>query len=94
MLHTCILSLRLLTAPLALLAILKAESSHSDSDGMGSIPAIPDARNLPLLLCHEWFNEASLPAAGAEHVLRDRTSPGGEYTEIDKDIDIGIDQLG
>ena len=28
-------------------------------DGMGSIPAIPDARNVPLLLCHERFNEAT-----------------------------------
>jgi hypothetical protein len=28
---------------------------------MGSIPASPDARNVPLLLCHERFNEASLP---------------------------------
>jgi len=34
-----------------------------DLDGMGSIPAIPDARNVPLLLCHERFNEAtSLPS--------------------------------
>ncbi len=32
-----------------------------DSDGMGSIPAIPKAQNVPLLLCHERFNEASLP---------------------------------
>ena len=36
-------------------------SGHSDSDGMGSNPASPDARNLPLLLCQERFNEASLP---------------------------------
>ncbi len=27
---------------------------------MGSIPASPDARNVPLLLCLERFNEASL----------------------------------
>ncbi len=40
----------------------KSVSSHSDSDGMGSIPASPDALNVPLLLCQEWFNEASLPA--------------------------------
>ncbi len=38
-----------------------AVSSHSDSDGMGSIAASPDARNVPLLLCQERFNEASLP---------------------------------
>ncbi len=36
-------------------------SSHSDSDGMGSIPASPDALHVPLLLCQERFNEASLP---------------------------------
>ncbi len=35
-------------------------SSHSDSDGMGSIPASSDAQNVPLLLCQERFNEASL----------------------------------
>ena len=35
-------------------------SNHSDSDDMGSIPAIPDARKVPLLLCRERFNEASL----------------------------------
>ena len=28
---------------------------------MGSIPASPDALNVPLLLCQERFNEASLP---------------------------------
>ena len=28
---------------------------------MGSIPAIPDALNVSLLLCHKRFNEASLP---------------------------------
>jgi hypothetical protein len=27
---------------------------------MGWIPAIPDERNVLLLLCHERFNEASL----------------------------------
>ncbi len=36
--------------------------SDSDSDGMGSISAKPDARKVPLLLCHERFDEASLPA--------------------------------
>ncbi len=35
-------------------------SSHSDLDGMDSIPASPDARNVPLLLCQERFNGASL----------------------------------
>jgi hypothetical protein len=28
---------------------------------MGSIPAFPETLNVPLLLCHELFNEASLP---------------------------------
>ncbi len=37
--------------------------SKPGSDGMGSIPAIPDARNVPLLLYHQLFNEASLPAS-------------------------------
>ncbi len=38
-------------------------SSQLDCDSicMGSIPAVPDARNVPLLLCHERYNEASLP---------------------------------
>ena len=35
-------------------------SSQSDSDGMGSIPATPNARNVPLFLCHQRTNEASL----------------------------------
>ena len=39
----------------------KAVSSHSDSDGMGSIPVSPNALNVPFLLCQERFNEASLP---------------------------------
>ncbi len=34
-----------------------------DCDGMVSIPASPDARNVPLLICRERFYEASLPAA-------------------------------
>jgi hypothetical protein len=38
-------------------------SGHSDSDGMGSIPASHDARNVPLLLCQERCNEASLPGS-------------------------------
>jgi hypothetical protein len=45
--------------------VVKGESgvqSHSDLDGVGSIPAIPNARYVPSLLCHELFNEASLPA--------------------------------
>ncbi len=44
--------------------VVKGESgvqSHSDLDGVGSIPAIPNARYVPSLLCHERFNEASLP---------------------------------
>ena len=46
------------------LHLVKGESgvqSHSDLDGVGSIPAIPNARYVPSLLCHERFNEASLP---------------------------------
>ncbi len=39
----------------------KAESSHSDFDGMGSIPAIPNARKVALLLCPGRFDKASLP---------------------------------
>jgi hypothetical protein len=47
--------------------VVKGESgvqSHSDLDGVGSIPAIPNARYVPSLLCHERFNEASLPVIG------------------------------
>ena len=46
--------------------VVKGESgvqSHSDLDGVGSIPAIPNARYVPSLLCRERFNKASLPAA-------------------------------
>ncbi len=42
--------------------VVKGESSvqsHSDLDGVGSIPAIPNARNVLSLLCHELFNESS-----------------------------------
>ena len=35
---------------------MKAGSSHFDLDGMGSIIAIPDSRNVPLFLCHVQFN--------------------------------------
>ncbi len=35
-------------------------------DGMGSIPAVPEARNVPLLLFHERSNEASLPRHNLE----------------------------
>ena len=35
---------------------MKAGSSHFDLDGMGSIIAIPDSRNVPLFLCHVRFN--------------------------------------
>ena len=31
-------------------SLAKAVSSHSDSDGVGSLPASPDALNVPLLL--------------------------------------------
>ena len=44
--------------------VIKGEScvqSYSDLDGVGSIPAIPNARYVHSLLCHERFNEASLP---------------------------------
>ena len=51
----------------------KVGSSLSDSDGMGSIPAILDARNVPLLLCHKRFNEASLPAVNAIYARYDLT---------------------
>jgi hypothetical protein len=34
---------------------------HSDLDCVGSITAIPCTRYVPFLLCHERFNEASLP---------------------------------
>ena len=39
---------------LSLLAKATAGSSHSYLDGMGSIPDIPDAQNVPLLLCHSF----------------------------------------
>ncbi len=47
-----------------IICFVKDESgvqSHSDLDSVGSIPAIPNARNVPSLLCRERFNEASLP---------------------------------
>jgi hypothetical protein len=40
-----------------------------DCDGMGSIPAIPEARSVPLLLCHERFNEAGLPTVPYTHAV-------------------------
>ena len=43
--------------------VVKGESSvqsHSYLDGVGSIPAIPNARYVPSLLCHERFSEVSL----------------------------------
>jgi hypothetical protein len=46
--------------------VVKGESgvqSHSDLDGVGSIPAIPNTLYVPSLLCHEQFNEASLPSS-------------------------------
>ncbi len=53
--------LHFVAASLAWLAKAKAGSTHSDSDGMGSISAIPDARNVPLLHYYERFNAARLP---------------------------------
>ena len=47
--------------------VVKGESgvqSHSDLDCMSSIPAIPNARYVPSLLCRELFNEASLLVNG------------------------------
>ena len=44
--------------------VVKGEScvqSHSDLDGVGSIPDIPNAQYVPSLLCHERFNESRLP---------------------------------
>ena len=52
--------------------VVKGESgvqSHSDLDGVGSILAIPNARYVPCLLCHERFNEASLPAVGCLYLF-------------------------
>ena len=40
-------------------------------DSMGSIPAIPEAQNVPLLLCHERINEASLPALPGKAIFCD-----------------------
>ena len=49
-----------------------------DCDGMGSIPAIPKTWNMPLLLCHELFNEASLPAWAWKWARRVYTGMGGQ----------------
>ncbi len=49
--------------PLSQVVNSKAESNHILTwDGVDSIPAIPNAQYVPSLLCHERFNEASLPA--------------------------------
>ncbi len=45
----------LVTAPLAEWLRRQRVQSHSDLDGVGSIPAIPDARYVPSLLCHERY---------------------------------------
>ena len=37
---------------------------------MGSIPTSPDTRNVPLLLCQELFNEASLSAAAISNLMK------------------------
>jgi hypothetical protein len=53
-------------------APFKVVSGHSDLpvDGMGSIPSSPDARrNVPLLLCQELFNEASLPESSVRSYI-------------------------
>jgi hypothetical protein len=53
----------LLDRPLSVVELRRKWFQSYDSDSMGSIPAIPDAQNVPLLLCrvcHERFNEASL----------------------------------
>ena len=44
----------------------------SDSDGVGSIPAILNAQNVPLLLCSERFNEASFPEEGTQVSCNDQ----------------------
>jgi hypothetical protein len=49
------------TTPLPEWLRRKQGQSHSDLDGVGSIPTIPNARYVPSLLFHERFNEASLP---------------------------------
>ncbi len=57
----------------------KAASSHSDSDGMGSIPASPDARNVPLLLCQERFNDASLSKANGFYLVGFERTTGSRW---------------
>ncbi len=44
--------------------ISATDHNYFTKDGMGSIPASPNALNVPLLLCQERFNEASLPGVG------------------------------
>ena len=57
-----------------------AEAKDSDSDGVGSIPAIPYARSVPLLRCHERFNATSLPAWSSNTGKTDRDWNRGPWT--------------
>ncbi len=59
--------------------------SHSDLDGMGSTPAIPDARNVPFLLWHERLNEASLPVRNTSRIAAFKTL---SFKSIEDKIDI------
>ena len=58
-------------------------SSRSDSDGAGSIPAIPDARNrdVPMLPCHERLDAASSPDREQVRWPRARRTDGPCQTE-------------
>ncbi len=59
---------------------------------MGSIPASPDARNVPWLLCQERSNEASLSAKYAKryaffcisHTLLTKAQYEQQYTQLHK----------
>ncbi len=57
------------TAPLVEWLRRKPDPVTCDSNGVGSIPAIPNAQNVLSVLCHERFNEASLPACMSLDVL-------------------------
>jgi hypothetical protein len=68
---TCLQNVPIMLLKLFAGRVVKGESgvqSHSDLDGVGSIPAIPNARYVPSLLCHERFNEASLPRLHILHI--------------------------
>ena len=51
---------------------------------MGSIPASPDAVHVPLLLCQERFNEASLPASAEQYTkcVQECTDKYTEYARL------------